>query len=124
VHISFVRYVVVRSCPIHLLIISNSSTNLDSWQLVQLRTMKVGGNASATDFFNKHGGSAFLSDSDVKKKYTSRIADLYKDELAKRVKEDSTKCVFSLYVVSCSLTIFISPPALSVTFSRSSCCAM
>nr|VWO98181.1 Trihydroxynaphthalene reductase (EC (T3HN reductase) [Ganoderma boninense] len=74
VHISFVR-----------------STNLDSWQLNQLRTMKVGGNASATDFFNKHGGSALLNDSDTKKKYSSRVAELYKEELARRVKEDAAK---------------------------------
>ena len=67
------------------------STNLDSWQLNQLRTMKVGGNASATDFFTKHGGSALLSDSDTKKKYSSRVAELYKEELAKRVKEDIAK---------------------------------
>ena len=68
-----------------------SSTNLDSWQLNQLRTMKVGGNASATDFFTKHGGSALLSDSDTKKKYSSRVAELYKEELAKRVREDAAK---------------------------------
>ncbi|KAI0823247.1 ArfGap-domain-containing protein [Trametes gibbosa] len=74
VHISFVR-----------------STNLDSWQLNQLRTMKVGGNTSATDFFTKHGGSALLNDSDTKKKYSSRVAELYKEELARRVKEDATK---------------------------------
>ncbi|KAI8986249.1 hypothetical protein BD414DRAFT_536988 [Trametes punicea] len=74
VHISFVR-----------------STNLDSWQLNQLRTMKVGGNASATEFFTKHGGAALLSDSDTKKKYSSRIAELYKEELARRVKEDAAK---------------------------------
>ncbi|KAH7885060.1 hypothetical protein F5I97DRAFT_1882172 [Phlebopus sp. FC_14] len=74
VHISFVR-----------------STNLDSWQLNQLRTMKVGGNASATEFFTRHGGSALLSDTDLKKKYSSRTADLYKEELARRVKEDTIK---------------------------------
>ncbi|KAF8955851.1 hypothetical protein BDZ97DRAFT_1907447 [Flammula alnicola] len=71
VHISFVR-----------------STNLDSWQLVQLRTMKVGGNASAKEFFTKHGGSSLLSDSDTKKKYSSRVAELYREELARRVKDD------------------------------------
>ncbi|KAF8997202.1 Arf GTPase activating protein [Cyathus striatus] len=74
VHISFVR-----------------STNLDSWQLAQLRTMKVGGNASATEFFTKHGGSSLLTDSDTKKKYSSRVAELYKEELARRVKEDAAK---------------------------------
>ncbi|KAH9932827.1 ArfGap-domain-containing protein [Epithele typhae] len=74
VHISFVR-----------------STNLDSWQLNQLRTMKVGGNASASEFFNKHGGSALLQDSDTKKKYSSRVGELYKEELARRVKEDTAR---------------------------------
>lgn len=74
VHISFVR-----------------STNLDSWQLIQLRTMKVGGNGSATDFFTRHGGSSLLNDSDVKKKYSSRVAELYKEELVRRVKEDAIR---------------------------------
>ncbi|KAI6016476.1 hypothetical protein BKA83DRAFT_4336641 [Pisolithus microcarpus] len=63
VHISFVR-----------------STNLDSWQLNQLRTMKVGGNASAVEFFTA-----------AAKKYTSRAAELYKEELSRRVNEDASK---------------------------------
>jgi ADP-ribosylation factor GTPase-activating protein 2/3 len=50
--------------------------------------MKVGGNGSAADFFSRHGGSSLLNDSDTKKKYTSRVAELYKEELARRVKED------------------------------------
>ena len=70
---------------------SHRSTNLDSWQLSQLRTMKVGGNASAKEFFTKHGGSALLQDSDTKKKYSSRVADLYKEELSKRVSEDAVR---------------------------------
>ena len=53
--------------------------------------MKVGGNAAATDFFTKHGGAALLSDSDTKKKYSSRVAELYKEELARRAKEDAVK---------------------------------
>ncbi|KAK7689970.1 hypothetical protein QCA50_006610 [Cerrena zonata] len=85
VHISFVR-----------------STNLDSWQLNQLRTMKVGGNASATEFFNKHGGSALLNDSDSRKKYSSRIAELYKEELARRVKEDTAKYPDRIFVEGAS----------------------
>ena len=56
--------------------------------------MKVGGNASATEFFNRHGGSSLLSDSDTKKKYSNRVAELYKEELARRVKEDVKKYVF------------------------------
>ncbi|RDB15187.1 ADP-ribosylation factor GTPase-activating protein glo3 [Hypsizygus marmoreus] len=74
VHISFVR-----------------STNLDTWQLAQLRNMKVGGNASATEFYTKHGGASLLNDSDTKKRYSGRVAELYKEELAKRVREDAAK---------------------------------
>jgi ADP-ribosylation factor GTPase-activating protein 2/3 len=72
--------------------LDDRSTNLDSWQLAQLRTMKVGGNASASDFFTKHGGSSLLSDSDTKKKYSSRVAELYREELARRVKDDVARC--------------------------------
>ncbi|KZT53223.1 ArfGap-domain-containing protein [Calocera cornea HHB12733] len=81
VHISFVR-----------------STNLDGWQLGQMRNMKIGGNGSATEFFTKHGGSSVLSDSDVKNKYTSRVAGLYKDELSRRVKEDVMRFPDRIYV--------------------------
>lgn len=55
--------------------------------------MKVGGNTSVTEFFTRHGGALMLSDSDVKKKYTSRLAELYKEELARRVKEDTVRYV-------------------------------
>ena len=55
--------------------------------------MKVGGNASATDFFSKHGGSSLLSDSDTKKKYSGKVAELYREELARRVKEDAVRWV-------------------------------
>lgn len=81
VHISFVR-----------------STNLDSWQLAQLRNMKVGGNGSATEFFTKHGGSSLLSDSDTKKKYSGRVAELYKEELAKRVREDAARFPNGIFI--------------------------
>ncbi|TPX49602.1 hypothetical protein SeMB42_g02558 [Synchytrium endobioticum] len=73
VHISFVR-----------------STLLDSWTFDQLRTMKVGGNAHACAFFNQYasaGGNA----KDVKAKYASRAANLYKDRLRKLVDEDAKK---------------------------------
>lgn len=70
------------------------STNLDSWQLAQLRNMKIGGNASATGFFTKHGGSSLLSDADTKKKYSSRVGELYREELARRVKDDVARSVF------------------------------
>ncbi|EON66046.1 hypothetical protein W97_05289 [Coniosporium apollinis CBS 100218] len=72
VHISFVR-----------------STNLDIWQWDQLRIMKVGGNESATKYFQSHGGSAALASKDPKTKYTSNAATKYKEELARRVAADA-----------------------------------
>jgi ADP-ribosylation factor GTPase-activating protein 2/3 len=55
--------------------------------------MKVGGNASANEFFNKHGVSSLLSDVDTKKKYSSRVGELYREELARRVKDDVARSV-------------------------------
>ncbi|KTW26187.1 hypothetical protein T552_03078 [Pneumocystis carinii B80] len=72
VHISFVR-----------------STILDSWTWDQLRIMKVGGNLSALEYFTKHGGTSILDSKDVKTKYTSKTAILYKDELKQRALLDS-----------------------------------
>ncbi|EPE02333.1 arf gtpase-activating protein [Ophiostoma piceae UAMH 11346] len=72
VHISFVR-----------------STNLDQWQWDQLRIMKVGGNESATKFFQQNGGSAALNSKDAKTKYQSNAATKYKDELKKRAARDA-----------------------------------
>ncbi|KAL4913257.1 hypothetical protein BDW62DRAFT_192867 [Aspergillus aurantiobrunneus] len=72
VHISFVR-----------------STNLDQWQWEQLRLMKVGGNESATKYFQSNGGSAALASKDVKVKYTSNAAVKYKEELKRRAALDA-----------------------------------
>ncbi|KAJ5474470.1 Arf GTPase activating protein [Penicillium sp. IBT 31633x] len=72
VHISFVR-----------------STNLDQWQWEQLRVMKVGGNESATKYFQSHGGSAALASKDTKIKYTCNAAVKYKEELKKRAALDA-----------------------------------
>ncbi|PYI33897.1 ArfGap-domain-containing protein [Aspergillus indologenus CBS 114.80] len=72
VHISFVR-----------------STNLDQWQWEQLRMMKVGGNESATKYFQSHGGSAALASKDTKVKYTCNAAVKYKEELKRRAAQDA-----------------------------------
>ncbi|KAL4880733.1 hypothetical protein BJY04DRAFT_190718 [Aspergillus karnatakaensis] len=72
VHISFVR-----------------STNLDQWQWEQLRVMKVGGNESATKYFQSNGGSAALNSKDSKVKYTSNAAVKYKEELKRRAALDA-----------------------------------
>jgi ADP-ribosylation factor GTPase-activating protein 2/3 len=74
VHISFVR-----------------STNLDVWQWDQLRRMKVGGNESATKYFQSHGGGAALASKDPKTKYTSAAAVKYKEELVRRAEVDARK---------------------------------
>jgi ADP-ribosylation factor GTPase-activating protein 2/3 len=50
--------------------------------------MKVGGNESATKYFQSHGGSAALQSKDPKTKYTSTAATKYKEELARRVLAD------------------------------------
>ena len=61
------------------------------WQWDQLRRMKVGGNESATKYFQTHGGSAALVSKDSKTKYTSNAAVKYKEELARRVEADAKK---------------------------------
>ena len=50
--------------------------------------MKVGGNASFADFLVRHPGSHSYGSSDIKDKYSSRAAVLYKEELQKRVLAD------------------------------------
>ncbi|KAI4138341.1 MAG: hypothetical protein L6R39_006833, partial [Caloplaca ligustica] len=50
--------------------------------------MKVGGNESATKYFQSHGGTAALASKDPKTKYTSNAATKYKNELKRRVAID------------------------------------
>ena len=58
--------------------------------------MKVGGNESATKYFQSHGGSAGLLSKDAKSKYTSNAATKYKDELKKRTAADAQEYVIPL----------------------------
>ena len=51
--------------------------------------MKVGGNESATKFFQQNGGSAALNSKDSKTKYQSNAATKYKEELKKRAARDA-----------------------------------
>jgi hypothetical protein len=63
------------------------------WQWDQLRIMKVGGNESATKFFQSNGGTAALNSKDPTTKYTSNAATKYKEELKKRSARDATEYV-------------------------------
>ncbi|KAI9144156.1 hypothetical protein BKA69DRAFT_1036486 [Paraphysoderma sedebokerense] len=76
VHISFVRSVL-----------------LDSWTWDQLRIMKVGGNAVASECFKQYGTGI---GKDAKSKYTSRAATALKERL--REKADEDKRMFPLGV--------------------------
>lgn len=60
--------------------------------------MKVGGNESATKFFQTHGGSAALASKDPKTKYTSNAANKYKEELTRRCAADAK--LYAMFPVS------------------------
>ena len=55
--------------------------------------MKVGGNDSATKFFQQNGGSAALNSKDPKTKYQSNAATKYKEELKRRAARDAKEYV-------------------------------
>jgi ADP-ribosylation factor GTPase-activating protein 2/3 len=55
--------------------------------------MKVGGNESATKYFQSHGGSAALATKDAKTRYTHNVAGKYKDELKRRAAIDAKEYV-------------------------------
>lgn len=77
-----------RNMGVHITFVR--STNLDSWTWQQLRLMKVGGNGAASDFFAAHGGNALLAPStEGKAKYTSQVAQRYKEELHRRAVQDA-----------------------------------
>jgi ADP-ribosylation factor GTPase-activating protein 2/3 len=63
--------------------------------------MKVGGNESATKYFQSHGGSAALASKDAKVKYTSNAAVKYKEELKRRAAADAQQLVFPASFVGC-----------------------
>jgi ADP-ribosylation factor GTPase-activating protein 2/3 len=68
------------------------------WQWDQLRIMKVGGNESATKFFQSNGGTAALNSKDPKVKYTSNAATKYKEELKRRAARDAQEYVLNSHI--------------------------
>ena len=63
------------------------------WTWDQLRIMKVGGNESATKYFQRNGGTAALASKDANTKYTSKAATSYKQELKTRAALDAKEYV-------------------------------
>ncbi|PWY98774.1 ArfGap-domain-containing protein [Testicularia cyperi] len=77
-----------RNMGVHITFVR--SVNLDSWHWSQLRLMKVGGNGAAAEFFNRKGGAHLLAPStEGKVKYTSSVAQAYKEELSKKALQDA-----------------------------------
>ena len=74
-----------RNMGVHISFVK--STQLDIWKEDQITAMKLGGNERATKFFKEHGWSA-LQNAKLQDKYTSKAAQLYKQYLAKQVKQE------------------------------------
>ncbi|KAJ7132653.1 hypothetical protein C8R46DRAFT_1201807 [Mycena filopes] len=74
-----------RNMGVHITFVR--STNLDSWSVPQLRAMKVGGNAAFSTFLHKNGAGTITG----KARYESRAAELYREDLAKRVAADAAR---------------------------------
>ncbi|ODQ63753.1 ArfGap-domain-containing protein [Nadsonia fulvescens var. elongata DSM 6958] len=89
-----------RNMGVHISFVK--STSLDTWSLDQLRTMKLGGNQNAREYFNKHGGASFLNTgSSSKEKYSSRVAKAYLTDLKRKVAQDATKYPDSVVLDDC-----------------------
>jgi ADP-ribosylation factor GTPase-activating protein 2/3 len=73
--------------------------------------MKVGGNESATKFFQQNGGTAALNSKDPKTKYQSSAATKYKEELKKRAARDAKEYPTEVVITDGDATDGTSTPA-------------
>ena len=76
-----------RSLGVHTTFVR--SVDLDEWTQRQIDAMRLGGNANARQFFRQHG----LTDmhGKIEKKYTSKAAIAYRNELSKLVEAEACK---------------------------------
>lgn len=65
------------------------SVDLDEWTQRQIDAMRLGGNENARNFFRKHGQTDLHGK--IEKKYTSKAAKLYKEELLRQVEVAASK---------------------------------
>eukprot|EP00593_Proboscia_inermis_P006696 CAMPEP_0171300116 /NCGR_PEP_ID=MMETSP0816-20121228/8934_1 /TAXON_ID=420281 /ORGANISM="Proboscia inermis, Strain CCAP1064/1" /LENGTH=373 /DNA_ID=CAMNT_0011776397 /DNA_START=39 /DNA_END=1160 /DNA_ORIENTATION=- len=77
-----------RSMGVHLTFVR--SVDLDEWTQRQIDAMRIGGNGTARSYFRKHG-MPLDGGKDADKKYKSRVAAKYREELAKLVEEEAKK---------------------------------
>lgn len=79
-----------RNLGVHISFVK--SLNLDLWQRMQLRNFKFGGNHVAKDFYQKNGGGQYVGKAvDANAKYTSPVANKYKEKLKAKAAADALK---------------------------------
>ncbi|KAG7694014.1 hypothetical protein KL930_003023 [Ogataea haglerorum] len=76
-----------RSLGVHISFVKSSVLDT-KWTDKQLRLMKCGGNNNFKDFLIKNGGSAYLNKT-PQEKYSSQIAQNYKEKLEKKAELDA-----------------------------------
>lgn len=77
-----------RSLGVHLTFVR--SIDLDEWTQPQVDAMRLGGNGNARAYFRKHGFTDLIGGK-ARKKYTSKAAVTYKNELKKMVDKEKKK---------------------------------
>lgn len=79
-----------RNLGVHISFVK--SLNLDLWQRIQLRNFKFGGNQVAKEFYQKNGGGQYVGKAvDAVAKYTSPVANKYKEKLKAKAGADELK---------------------------------